>query len=125
MARELVDDELWEIVRPLLPPPPPVDVPEVSASHAPVVLRLHRMFVTAGVITSGIDNVRCRRSSQCHRSASRSPDFRQQALESFKDRTPRACAGQLYLFHAEAYKRCGNQLGLRLYMDRWRLLEAR
>lgn len=22
MARELVDDELWEIVRPLLPPPP-------------------------------------------------------------------------------------------------------
>jgi hypothetical protein len=27
MARELVDDELWEIVRPLLPPPPPHKTP--------------------------------------------------------------------------------------------------
>jgi transposase len=27
MARELVDDELWEAVRPLLPPPPPHKTP--------------------------------------------------------------------------------------------------
>lgn len=27
MARELVDDELWEIVRPLLPPPLPHKTP--------------------------------------------------------------------------------------------------
>jgi transposase len=27
MARELVDDELWEIVRPLLPPLPPHKTP--------------------------------------------------------------------------------------------------
>jgi transposase len=27
MARELVDDELWKIVHPLLPPPPPHKTP--------------------------------------------------------------------------------------------------